>query len=271
MIETGDLGTTAVLLIGLVAIFAGSLGSAMGIGGGLILVPVLISIFSIDTEHARAASLIAVSVTSVGGSLVYLREGSVDSETGAYLQAPTAIGAVIGALIGSSLDPNVVRVLFSALLLAVAVRLVMLARAEARGAEEHVNPFVNRHKWLVASVGCLVGGIVSSLLGVGGGILFVPLLGLVLNKSARVSAATSTYLIGLTGAASALIYVRKLTQSGPDETLVALAIPTAIGVFVGSQIGARISRRIAGSAIRYAFSGLMVVNAGLLMWKVIHG
>jgi uncharacterized membrane protein YfcA len=271
MFETGDLGTTVVLLIGLVAVFAGSLGSAMGIGGGLILVPVLISVFSIDTEHARAASLIAVAVTSIGGSLVYLREGSVDSETGAFLQAPTAIGAIIGAFVGSTLDPNVVRVLFSALLLAVAARLIMLARSESKGAVTSTSPFLTRHRWLIATLGCLLGGIVSSLLGVGGGIIFVPLLALALNKSARVSAATSTYLIGLTGAASALIYVRKLTQVGPDETLVALAIPTAIGVFIGSQIGARASRRLAGPVMRYAFAALMVVNAGLLMWKVVHG
>jgi uncharacterized membrane protein YfcA len=109
------------------------------------------------------------------------------------------------------------------------------------------------------------------MLGVGGGIVFVPILSLLLLKSARAASATSTYLIGLTGAASALIYVRALTSDGPDPKLVAVAIPAAIGIFVGAQLGARLSKRISGPALRTAFSILMIVNAAMLLWKVAHG
>lgn len=275
MITTAELPATTLVSIALVALFAGSLGAAMGIGGGLVLVPILITLFSIDTEHARAASLISVAVTSMAGSLVYLKERAVDLVVGSYLQLPTAAGAVIGALVGTSIDPDLVRVLFAALLVFVAARLwVHTWRDKVANQSEVVrdsNGSVSTKAWLLAGASCVGAGFVSSLLGVGGGIIFVPVLALMLFKSARHASATSTYLIGLTGAASALIYVRALTREGDDPTLVAVAIPAALGIFLGAQIGARLSRHIAGHALRIAFCFLMIINAGMLVWKVIYG
>lgn len=275
MITTPELPATTLLLIGLVAVFAGSLGAAMGIGGGLVLVPALITLFHVDTEQARAASLISVAVTSMAGSLVYLRERAVDLVAGSYLQLPTAVGAVTGALIGEALDANIVRLLFAALLLVVAVRLWTHSRAERLAllspADPESVPLITRRAWLFAGASCLGGGLISSLLGVGGGIIFVPVLTLLLLKSAQHASATSTYLIGLTGAAGALIYIRALSREGPDLTLVAVAIPAALGIFVGAQIGARVSKRISGPALRAAFSIVMLLNSGMLLWKVFHG
>lgn len=237
----------------------------MGIGGGIFLVPALITLFHVEAEHARTASLVAVCVTSLAASLIYLKEQMVDLTYAGYLQLPTAIGALAGALVGERLSEDAVRVLFALFLVVVSGRLIAKQQDALPGSSHH------RNTWLAASAACLGAGIVSSLLGVGGGIIFVPVLTLLLARPVRIAAATSTYLIGLTGAASALVYVRGMTRAGPDPMLVSVAVPSVVGIFVGAQIGARVSKVLPGERLRLAFAALMLINAGLLVWKVLDG
>src|SRR5438477_8342667 len=119
----------ALWLIAAVAAFAGGLGAMLGIGGGIILVPVLISFFGVDAIHARTASLVAVCVTSLAGSLVYLKEGATDLIAVSYMQLPTAIGAIAGAMVGSRLDDKVIRLLFAILVLIVGFRMLFAENA----------------------------------------------------------------------------------------------------------------------------------------------
>jgi len=253
--------------IGAVALVAGAFGAIMGIGGGLLLVPALITFFSVETEFARLASLVAVCVTSAAGSVVYLREGAVDLNNASYLQLPTAFGAVAGALLGKALSDDLVRILFAAFLLITAVLMV-----RPRKAAPQDDPRVaTNHEWLLAAIACVGAGIVSSVLGVGGGIVFVPVLALLLHKSAREAAATSTFLIGLTGAASALVYLQDYVGKPSEAALLAVAIPSALGILVGAKIGARLNKYIQGSHLRVIFAMVMFVNAGLLVWKVANG
>jgi uncharacterized membrane protein YfcA len=247
-----------------VALLAGAFGAIMGIGGGLILVPILITFFEVPTDVARLASLVAVCVTSVAGSYVYLREGVVDLVEASCLQLPTAAGAVVGALLGRALSEDVVRILFACFLVLTAVR--MLRNGPAKNPSD-----AQKGAWAMAFTACLCAGIVSSVLGVGGGIVFVPVLALLLRKTPREAAATSTYLIGLTGAASALVYIQDHTSPQGQAALLAVTLPSALGILVGAQVGARVSRFIAGGQLRIAFAGVMLVNAGLLVWKVAHG
>lgn len=226
----------------------------LGVGGGIILVPVLISFFGVDAIHARTASLVAVCVTSMAGSLVYLREGETDLVSASYLQLPTAIGAVIGALIGGRLNDEVIRFLFAITVVLVAIRMLLPQRAESVSGQK---------SWMYAGLACVGGGLLSSLLGVGGGIVFVPVLVLLLSLPQRTASATSTYLIGLTAAASALIYFK---QGQMDA---GLAIPTALGILVGAQVGARLSGLVRGDYLRRAFAVLMFVNAFLLFRGVL--
>ncbi len=249
--------------IGLVALLAGCLGAIMGIGGGLILVPVLLTFFNVDTDHARVASLIAVCVTSMAGSLVYLKEKVTDLKSASFLQLPTAIGAITGAFIGKDLDHKIVQFAFAIFLLIVAIRLAFFKISQKSN--------VPKNAWLYAVIACIGAGFVSSLLGVGGGIVFVPVLTMLLAKSPREAAATSTYLIGLTGAASALIYVYDLTKTKPDPILVSIAIPCAIGILIGAQIGARVSKWVKGNLFKYAFALVMIANATMLIQKATHG
>ncbi|HWP31502.1 MAG TPA: sulfite exporter TauE/SafE family protein [Fimbriimonadales bacterium] len=244
------------ILIAMVAAVAGAFGAILGIGGGIILVPILVSFFAVDVEHARSASLASVVVTSMGGSLIYLREGVGDIVRASYLQLPTAIGAVGGAYLGARLDDKIIRLLFGLFIILVSIRLMF-----AKDSQSNFRP--HRGHWALAMLACLGAGLVSAVLGVGGGIVFVPVIILLLAQTPRVAAATSTFLIGLTGAASALIYA-KAGQMDYELTLIA-----ATGIFFGAQIGARISKWVSGKMLRKAFAVILLINAYLLISKVI--
>lgn len=256
--DAGLSGTDWVLL-SLVAALAGAFGSLFGIGGGIVLVPILIAFFGIDTELARSASLVAVSVTSMAGSLVYLREGVTDLDSASFLQLPTAIGAVLGALLGGVIDPRAIKIGFACVILFVSYRLIRHATLKPRTGPP------TKSEWGFVLLACLSAGILSSLLGVGGGLVFVPTLTMLLHRGARESSATSTYLIGLTGAASALIYAK----AGHMDY--ALTAPVALGILIGAQVGARVSKHIPAQKLSYAFAGVMVVNAVLLVNKAVQG
>jgi uncharacterized membrane protein YfcA len=242
------------LELGAVAVIAGAVGSMLGIGGGIILVPVFIALLGIDAQVARSASLVAVCVTSLAGSLVYLKEGVVDIERGATLQLPTVAGAIIGAAVGSAIDPIVMQLLFALVVLAIGFK--MFAK------EVRSTPPTQRD--IAFSIaGCILGGFISSLLGVGGGVFFVPVLALLIGLPQRTAAATSTFLIGLTAATSAIIYFRQ-GQMDLD-----VSIPAAIGILVGAQLGARVSGKLSDLFLRRMFAVVKIVTASLLLKGVI--
>src|SRR5687768_5229435 len=172
------------LELGAVALVAGAVGSMLGIGGGIILVPFFIALLGIDAPVARSASLVAVCVTSLAGSMVYLKEGVVDIERGASLQFPTVVGAIIGAVVGSSIDPVLMQLLFAGLVLTIGVKMF----------SKDVKTTPPTQRDIVYSIiGCVLGGFISSLLGVGGGVFFVPILALLIGLPQRTAAATSTF------------------------------------------------------------------------------
>jgi len=242
------------LELGSVAFIAGLIGSALGVGGGIILVPAFIALLGVDVPHARSASLVAVCVTSLAGSVVYLKQGVTDLEKGALLQLPTIVGAVIGAFLGSVIDPVLTQLIFAII--------VVLTGLKMFFKEPGASPPTTR-SWVLAVCGCLVGGVVSSLLGVGGGVFFVPILAILIGLPQRSAAATSTFLIGLTAATSALIYYRQ------GQMDVHVTIPAAIGVLVGAQIGARVSKHIPNLWLRRTFATVIFGNAALLIKGVI--
>ncbi|MDQ2986415.1 MAG: sulfite exporter TauE/SafE family protein [Armatimonadota bacterium] len=238
------------LELGAVALVAGALGAMLGIGGGIILVPIFIALLSIDTPVARSASLVAVCVTSLAASLVYIKQGVTDIERGAVLQFPTVVGAIIGAIVGSGIDPVIMQLIFAVLVLVIGFKMF---------AKDVKTESPTRRDWLLTILGCLVGGFISSLLGVGGGVFFVPILALIIGLPQRTAAATSTFLIGLTAATSALIYFRQ------GQMDLAVTIPAAIGILIGAQVGARASKHIPNLWLRRTFAVVKFGTAGLLL------
>lgn len=245
--------------ITLISIAAGTFGAMVGLGGGLILVPTLITIFDVPDSHARFAGLVAVCVTSLSGSLVYLKEQVTDMTAASLLQPPTVIGAICGALLGSNLNTTILRLLFAAVLIFIAVQTL-----KKKTEREPIEP--NRTRIAAAISACVLGGLISSLLGVGGGVVFVPVIAFILNRPQRVASATSTYLIALTAAGSGLIYAKSI----PPSAISLVVLPAALGIFFGARFGAKLSGVVSELLLRRVLAVGVIANATLLIWKVVN-
>jgi uncharacterized protein len=256
----------------LVSVAAGGFGSLVGIGGGLIIVPVLTVALGYDIKTAIAASLVGVIATSVSASSHYLASGIADRRLGLTLLVATAIGGLAGGLTAGLLDGRVLAFLFGTLLALVAIQMLRQLRsanhptaaegAEAEGFDSHyIEPSTGERvgyrasRMGVGSAVSFVAGNVSGLLGVGGGIINVPTMNMVMGVPLRVATTTSTYMLGATAAASVVIY----EASGQLDPL--LAAPVALGVFLGARTGARLSVHVSQRGLRMAFVGVAAVFA----------
>lgn len=268
------------LLAFLVSIAAGGFGSLVGIGGGLIIVPLLTIGLGHDIKTAIAASLVGVIATSVSASAHYLERGTVDRRLGLLLLTATALGGLTGGLSASLLDARVLSLLFGLLLLLVALHMLRQSGSEpaptaAEGSEpegfdsHYIEPTTGqrigyrtrRLGWGAAA--SLVAGNVSGLLGVGGGIINVPTMNLIMRVPIRVATTTSTWMLGATAAASVFIYA----SAGHLHPL--LAAPVALGVFVGARAGARLAMYVPQQGLRVAFVTVALVFAAGMFGRVL--
>lgn len=256
---------------------AGVFGSLLGLGGGVLIVPLLTLVFGLDVRAAVGVSLVSVIVTSSAAAGVYLERNIANLRLGMTLELFTAIGALAGGIIAFLIDERLLAFLFAALLGYVAFTMV---RGKAPADESTPPPSAvprspdtvpasresalgsrvlarlsgddyairNLGRGIAGSTGA---GVVSALLGVGGGIVKVPLMHLAMGVPMRVATATSNLMIGVTGAASAVIYLLR----GEIDPYV--AGPVAIGVFIGASGGSRIAHRIDLRVLRLLFVVVM--------------
>jgi hypothetical protein len=241
------------LLAGGVA--AGLFGSLLGLGGGLLIVPLLTIAFGLPVRDAVGVSLVCVIVTSSASAGVFLERRQADLRLGMILELFTAFGAVIGGIIAFLLDERILAGLFAVLLVYVAIS--MGRGVKQRSVTEppaEVEPYRVRHL-RPATAGAVVAGVLSALLGIGGGLVKVPLMHLVMGIPLRVATATSNLMIGITASASAVVY---LLRGGIDANA---AGPTAIGVFLGASLGSRVGHRIDLRVLRVLFVAVLVYTA----------
>jgi uncharacterized membrane protein YfcA len=268
-----DLGIALLMIVGGLA--AGVFGSLLGLGGGVLLVPLLTLGFGLPLREAVGVSLVAVIVTSSASAGVYLERHVADLRLGMTLELFTASGALVGGLIAFLLSEQVLAGLFTLLLVYTAFSMSRRREAEPVAAVETAAAIADaptsasidlpagppdRPRYVVRHlgwgiVGSLFAGLVSALLGIGGGLVKVPVMHLVMGVPLRVATATSNLMIGITAAASAIIY---LLRGGID---VYVAGPTAVGVFVGASIGSRTVHRIDVRLLRMLFVGVLLVTA----------
>ncbi len=256
----------------LVSILAGALGALGGVGGGLIIVPVLTLAYGVDVRVAAGASIVAVIATSSGAAAAYVRDGLANLRIGMFLELATTTGAVVGALAAGLLAQSTLLIILGLVLLgSVAAQLRRLD--EAPGAPTPAAPGRLRLTGTFRSVrlqrdvrygtrrvpfGFLlmwVAGVMSGLLGIGSGALKVVAMDGVMGMPMKVSSATSNFMIGVTAAASAGIY---LSRGDIDARL---AAPVALGVLVGAVIAARAMGRLSNRAVRLVFLPVLVVIA----------
>ena len=233
---------------------AGVFGSLLGLGGGILIVPLLTLGFGLDLRAAVGVSLVSVIMTSSVSAGVYLERHLADLRLGMRLELFTAIGALVGGTIAFLIDERWLSVLFAALLGYVAVSML---RARDSPADEPGpdGPSYEVRNLRLGVAGATGAGVASALLGIGGGIIKVPLMHLAMGIPLRVATATSNLMVGITAAASAVIYLIR----GEIDPFV--AGPTAIGVFLGASLGSRISHRIDLRVLRWLFVVVLLYTA----------
>jgi hypothetical protein len=269
------------MLIGLLVlgIGAGALGALVGIGGGVVIVPVLLLVFGFDVRVAVATSLLAVVATSVAAGSVHLGTGLANLRIGLSLEVVTIAGGIAGGLIATSIDPRFLSVLL-AVVLGVSAALLLKGRDEhglrdgpgdAEPIEAHqtvgrlAGTYQDGHggglvayeaRRVPAGASLALGaGALSGMLGVGGGFLKVPAMNLVMQLPLKVSAATSNFMVGLTALGSLFIYIaRGYFYPYP-------AAPVVIGVMLGGLVGARLQHRSSPNVLRLVLSGVLTIVA----------
>lgn len=240
---------------------AGMFGSLLGLGGGVLIVPLLTLGFGLPLRDAVGVSLVCVIMTSSAAAGVYLERHVANLRLGMTLELFTAIGALVGGSIAFLLDERLLSGLFAALLLYVAATMVRsgLRRtqppADEATAGRHQGTAPPIRGLRIGMAGSFGAGIVSALLGIGGGIIKVPLMHLAMGVPLRVATATSNLMIGITAAASAVIYA---LNGGIDPYV---AGPTAIGVFLGATAGSRLAHRIQLRYLRVLFVAVLAYTA----------
>lgn len=270
--------TIVAIKILLVSISAGILGSILGLGGGIIVTPALTLLFGVDIQHAIGASLISVIATSSGAAIAYIRDGITNIRVGMFLEIATTVGAITGALIAGLISPNFLYIIFGLLLFYSALAMLKKTKEELPGevplhsvasklrlqGEYYDKALKKNVTYNVDNVysgfGVMYGaGVISGLLGIGSGSFKVMAMDVFMKLPLKVSSATSNFMMGVTGAASAGIYLFR----GDINPII--SAPVAIGVLIGATLGAKIMQRLKSKTIRKIFIPVLMYVAIQMM------
>jgi uncharacterized protein len=252
----------ALLILGF---FAGLLGAITGIGGGVLITPILALHFGIPIREAIGTSLVAVITTSAASSSVHLQRHTTDIRLGMTLELATAFGAGLMAYLVGYFNRNLLEGLFAAFLLYSSITL--LSRRGRQKSDENPPPALNGEisippyepqNYPLGLGASLIAGGFSGLLGIGGGPIKVPVMYIFMGVPLMVATATSNFMVGVTAAASATVYYRR------GDILVEYAAPLAVGVFLGSLLGARLAPRIQTKYVVYLLVAIMLYLSGHL-------
>jgi len=252
---------TLILLLG--AYLAGLAGSLTGLGGGVVIIPLLTLFFHVDIRYAIGAALVASIATSSGSASAYVKEGITNVRLGMFLEIATTAGAVIGAILAIYTPVNIVAILFGVMLIFSAA---MTLRKKNEAALETGSKWSYKLKlngsyptkdgpvdYKLNNIGAgfsimTIAGMLSGLLGIGSGALKVLAMDTAMKVPFRVSTTTSNFMVGVTAAASAVVYL----QRGYIDP--GIAFPVIIGVLAGAFTGSKLLMKINVSSLKLIFS-----------------
>jgi uncharacterized protein len=269
------------LLIAAGSFLAGLLGSLTGLGGGVIIVPLLTLVFHVDIRYAIGASLVSVIATSSGAAAAYLKEGFSNIRVGMFLEVATTIGALCGAFLATRVPTAAIAIVFGVVLFYSAWTSikpdaeapiyqrtdVIARRLKLDGTYPADGKIVAYHVHRVPlGFGLMyVAGTLSGLLGIGSGAVKVLAMDRAMSIPFKVSTTTSNFMIGVTAAASAGIYLhRGYIDPG-------LAMPVMLGVLLGALLGARILPGAKVRTLRMVFSVAIAAVAIEMIFKGLRG
>lgn len=277
-----DLSLAMIAGLALTGVIAGVLGAVMGVGGGIIVVPILVLVFGFDIKIAVVSSLVAVVASSTAAGGVYVGKGLANMRLGMWLEMATTIGGIAGGLIAVYVSSNLITMIFSFLMFVIAALVFktkdnakavaspvhsaalseVLGQEDVRGLsgsyyDAHSKSTIHYQveRSFLGSVISFFAGLLSGLLGVGGGFIKVPAMHLGMNVPIKVAAATSNFMIGVTAVSSLFVYFVK----GMVYPLV--AAPVAIGVVFGALVGTSVAQKISAAMMKKIFAVLLVLIA----------
>jgi len=268
-------------LVALGSLLAGFLGALTGLGGGVVIVPMLTLLFHVDIRYAIGASLVSVIATSSGAAAAYVREGYSNIRIGMFLETATTVGAIVGAVIALHVSGSAIAVVFGLVLLYSAF-LSSRSRVE-HGEHLPPNKLATRLRLngsyptasgmqsynvrgVPAGYSFMFGaGVLSGLLGIGSGAVKVVAMDQAMKIPFKVSTTTSNFMIGVTAAASAGLYLHR------GYIAPGVAMPVMLGVLAGSLIGARVLVKARVRVLRYVFAAVILVLGCEMIFSGVTG
>jgi uncharacterized membrane protein YfcA len=266
------------LILIVLGFFVGILGSVFGIGGGIFIVPVLVLFLNVPIHQAIAVSLIAIIMTSSAVASVNVERGLTNIRLGIVLETTTAIGSIIGAVVSNLLPARIVQIIFSIILFPVSGLMFYRAKIakhvpsndekpSGRFDAMFYDPAASNHvKYRVrntfaASIISFFAGSLSGLLGIGGGVVQVPVMNLLCGVPIKAAATTSNFLIGVSACASAIVFMKN-GLIVPD-----IASSIVLGVLLGSFVGIKTLYRAKSEKIQFFFAILVILIAIKMLTK----
>ncbi|MBP1167857.1 putative membrane protein YfcA [Chryseobacterium sp. PvR013] len=269
-----------IIILFLGAISAGLLGSLTGLGGGVIIIPLLTLGFGVPMHYAIGASLISVIGTSSGAAVAFVKEGFTNMRIGMFLEIATTAGAIIGALVSGMLNPNTIGIIFASILLLTVI-------LNLKGKPDHQEPLIKGSleeklklygtfpdKGILKSYSArntvpgffmmMFAGAMSGLLGIGSGALKVLAMDNMMKLPFKVSTTTSNFMIGVTAVASALIYFQR------GEIIPVIVAPVLIGVVIGSFIGSKTLMVSKTKKLKVFFAIVITILSVYMMYNGIN-
>jgi hypothetical protein len=270
------------LLLVIVGVFSGFLGGMLGVGGGVVVVPILVLFFSLDTHQAVGTSLVMVVFTALSATLAYYRQKRIDWKIGIFGAFTTVPGAIIGAYATTFFSSKSLAIIFGATLFFIAA--VMLRRSFLSAAEQNREittetaneSLLRKQTWrrrIVDANGRIfeysaniytglallfLGGLASGFLGIGGGLVVVPILAAIVGLPMHLAVATSMVTMIFTSISGVSTHIIL------GNVLIAYAVPLVIGIVVGAQLGARAAKRLKSVSLERAFT-VALLGIGILL------
>ena len=266
------------------SVVAGALGALLGLGGGVIIVPILTLMAGLNIHYAIGASIVSVIATSSGAAATYVKDKITNLRLGMFLEIATTTGAVVGAIVAWVLPGRPLSVVFGLVLAHAAWTMyrsrdedvatgvagsALATRLRLHGA--YYDLALNRRvDYQITGVpqgfGMMwIAGLISGLLGIGSGVFKVIAMDTMMRAPIKVSTTTSNFMIGVTAAASAGIYFLR------GDIHPFIAAPVALGILAGTMAGTHLLLRLRGSAIRRIFLVVLVVVALQMIWRGVVG
>lgn len=240
--------------LGVAASVTAILGSMLGLGGGVFLVPIFTLFFGVDQKLAIGASAVAVATNSVVGSTVHLESRFTNIRFAMMMEVTTAFGALIGAIIGVWAPEKAINFIFASVLVYSAVSMAIRRASPVEVTADAPDPHGLAGEYRDPATGSLVryvpqrlrlglsmssiAGLMSGMLGVGGGVIKVPVMNVLMRVPVKAAAGTSTFMVGVTAVASSSVYY---SRGKIDPTIV---VPAMVGIYLGSQFGSRLTRKV---------------------------